>query len=351
MIVVIIAGGSGTRLWPLSTPEYPKHLLKIDGDELSLVQHAYQRAKKIADKVYVATESGHVQHVKEQLNELPDEAFIVEPGRRGTAHCILSALMTIEQNNDADEPVAFIHADHFIRDISGFAHSFDVARDTAAHENRIVLVGVEPDRPATGFGYIKKGHVLDEERFVYNVDSFKEKPDYKTAQEYLDSGDYLWNGGYFVGSVNTFRKTMQRCAPDLNHHYDQLTQAKTAEEFSEIYLSFENTAIDYALIEKTDDLLVVPAGFDWMDLGSFTDLYEAADKDESGNHIHGQAELEEVENSFVQNFEDKPVAVIGLDNIVVINSPNGILVARKDASQKIGDVSKRLSAAKTENSN
>ncbi|HUC89171.1 MAG TPA: mannose-1-phosphate guanylyltransferase [Patescibacteria group bacterium] len=344
MIVVIFAGGAGTRLWPLSTPEYPKHLLKIDGDELSLVQHAYERAKQVAEKVYVATEASHVQHVKDQLSELPDEAFIVEPGRRGTAHCIMAALAEIGKGNDADEPIAFIHADHYIRDITGFAHSFSVARDISAKEGRIVLVGVEPAYAATCFGYIKKGTVEDEEKFVFNVDSFKEKPDQKTAQEYLNSGNYLWNGGYFVGSINTFRKTMQRCAPDLNERYLKLAAAKTVQEFEDIYLAFESIAIDYALIEKTDDLLVVPAAFDWMDVGSYTDLYKVANRDAAGNHSYGRTELEEVENSFIQNYEDKPVVVIGLDNVVVINTPNGILVARKDASQKVGDVSKRLSA-------
>lgn len=342
MITVIIAGGSGTRLWPLSTPDYPKHLLKINGDTLSLVQHAYARAKRLADKIYVATEASHIQHMKEQLSELSNEAFIVEPARRGTAHCIISALSEIAKSNDPDEPIAFIHADHYIRDVAGFAHSFKVAQDVSAAEGRIVLVGVEPDYPATGFGYIEKGTVLNEDTFVFNVNRFKEKPDHKTAQEYLNSGNYLWNGGYFVGSINTFVKTMQRVAPDLHENYQKLLNAPSQEVFEQTYLDFENIAIDYALIEKVDDLLVVPASFDWMDLGSFKDMHEAVDSDEAGNHIHGLVEVEEVDSCFVQNHEDKPMVVIGLDNVVVVNTPQGIVVARKDVSQKIGDVSKRF---------
>lgn len=341
MIVVIIAGGSGTRLWPLSTPSYPKHLLKVNGDELSLLQHAYDRAKRLTSKVYIATEASHVQHVKDQLSDLPASAFVVEPARRGTAHCIMAALAEIGKTNDADEPIAFIHADHYIRDVAGFAHSFRVAEDVSRSQKRLVLVGVEPDYPATGFGYIQKGELLDEKTFVFNVSMFKEKPDFATAQAYLNSGDYLWNGGYFVGSLNTFRETMQAYAPELNANYEKLAAADGA-SYEPTYLGFENIAIDYALIEKTRNLLVVPASFDWMDLGSFGDMYAAADKDERGNHISGAVEAEDVENCFVENREDKPLAVIGIDNVVVVNTPDGILVARRDMSQKVGDIAKRL---------
>ncbi len=343
MIVVIIAGGSGTRLWPLSTPSYPKHLLKVNGDELSLLQHAYARAGRLASKIYVATEASHVQHVKDQLSDLDDSAFVVEPARRGTAHCIMAALAEIAKTNDADEPIAFIHADHYIRDVAGFAHSFRIAEEVSHAQKRIVLVGVEPDYPATGFGYIQKGDVLDEKTFVFNVSMFKEKPDFQTAQQYLNSGNYLWNGGYFVGSVNTFRETMQAYAPDLNANYEKLVDADEA-AYESTYLGFENIAIDYALIEKTQNLLVVPASFDWLDLGSFGDMYAAADKDANGNHISGPVEIEGVESSFIENRENKPVAVIGLDNVVVVNTPDGILVARKDMSQKVGDIAKRLQA-------
>jgi mannose-1-phosphate guanylyltransferase len=158
---------------------------------------------------------------------------------------------------------------------------------------------------------------------------------------YVKSGGYLWNCSYFVGSINTFQKAMKTYAPDLLTNYEKLKIAKE-KDYESTYLALENISIDYALIEKVKDLLVVPASFDWMDLGSFSDLYKAVDRDEQGNHVHGRVETEEVENSFIQNHEDKPLAVIGLDNVVVVNTPNGIVVMRKDLSQKIGDVSKRL---------
>ncbi|CAN5194674.1 mannose-1-phosphate guanylyltransferase [soil metagenome] len=341
MIVVIIAGGSGSRLWPLSTPGYPKHLLTIGKDKSSLLQNTYARAKKLGNEVYIVSEASHIEHVKEQLSDLADDHFIVEPARRGTANCIITALVHIGKTHDADEPIAFIHADHYIRDIAGFQHSFRIANKMAKQHGRIVLIGVEPDEPATGFGYIQKADILDEELFVYGVDSFKEKPDFRTAQAYLRSGKYLWNCGYFVGSIQTFKEKMQAYAPDLLTNYNHLAEASD-EAYADAYLALTNDAIDYALIEKVQDLLVVPAGFDWMDLGSFADISKVTDADENGNYVRGNVAVEEVNNSYVENQEDKPVAVIGLDNCVVINTPHGILVTRKDLSQKVGDVSKQL---------
>lgn len=346
MIVVIIAGGSGSRLWPLSTPTYPKHLLKVNGDDKSLLQQTFERAKRLTtvDKIYIVSEVSHIEHVKEQLSELPDDGFIVEPGRRGTASCIVAALAHIGKRHDPDEPIASIHADHYVRDVAGFAQSFKVATQTSSNERRIVLIGVEPDYPATGFGYIEKGDPINDQSFISNVRSFKEKPDHATARAYIKSGNYLWNCGYFVGSINTFKQSMQIYAPDLFANYEKLVQTSEA-DYEATYLSFENVAIDYALIEKVQDLLVLPASFDWMDLGSFADLSKAVNGDQDGNFLHGDhIETEEVNNSFIHNDEDKPVAIIGLDNVVVVNTPNGILVARKDMSQKVGDISKRINA-------
>lgn len=341
MIVVIIAGGSGTRLWPLSTPDYPKHLLKINGDNRSLVQKTYDRATRLAEAVYVVSEAGHIQHVKDQLPDLDEDNFIVEPARRGTASCIVAALAHVAQRHEFNESIVFLSADHYIRDIKGFVHSFGIACETSKNQKQIVLVGVEPDHPATGFGYIEKGDLLDEASYVYKVSSFKEKPDYDVAREYVQSGNYLWNCGYFVGSVDTFVEAMQNHAPDLYQNYQKLTAA-TKDTYQEVYLGFDNTTIDYGLIEKVDNLLVVPASFDWMDLGSFSDLHKAVEGDEKGNNVQGKVEIEEVENAFILNQEDKPVAVIGVDNIVIVNTPNGLIVARKDLSQKIGDISKRF---------
>jgi mannose-1-phosphate guanylyltransferase len=341
MITVIIAGGSGTRLWPLSTPEYPKHLLKVT-EERSLLQSTYDRARQLGEHVYVVSEVGHIHHVKEQLPELDDDAFIAEPARRNTASCVIAGLHHIQSRHDHDEPIAFIAADHYIRDVRGFVHTFKVAGEASKKYGREVLVGVEPTYPSTGLGYIQKDGLIDEDTFVFNVDSFTEKPDFETAQKFLQSGNYLWNCCYFVGSVNTFLQAMDDYSPEMRAEYDALLATTDEESYRAAYLEFENIAIDYALNEKVANLLVVPASFDWMDIGSFGDLHGVVLRDDSGNHVTGNIETEEVENSFIQNHEDKPVAVIGLDNVVVVNTPNGLIVARKDLAQKVGDVSKRF---------
>lgn len=345
MISVIIAGGSGTRLWPLSTPDYPKHLLQVNGNHKTLVQSTYDRVSKISSQVFVVTDASHAHHVKDQLPQLKDKNFIIEPARRGTASCILAGLATIA-DIDPDQPIAFVHADHYIRDTKGFNHTFKIAQAVSKKEGRIVLVGIEPDHPATGFGYIEKGDEIDES-FVFSVKAFKEKPDYQTAKQYFKSGDFLWNCGYFVGSVNTFLRSMGDYAPKMKKAYLALAKTDDTKSFKEEYLKLDNIAIDYALIERVKDLLVVPANFDWMDVGSYVDLHKAAESDDQGNHTQGDVEIADVQNSFLQNHEDKPMAVIGLDNIVVINTKDGIIVTRKDLSQAVGDMAKRIQKRKS----
>lgn len=343
MITIIIAGGSGTRLWPLSTPSIPKHLLTLTDHE-TLVQQTYNRAKRISEKIYVVTEISHADILKEQLSELDDDAFIIEPGRRNTASCVVAALHHLQSRHSHDEPIVFLSADHFIRNIDGFESSFRRAGSLSAELGREVLVGVEPTYPATGFGYIKKGERLDKDGLAFNVGSFKEKPDLNTAKRFLSSGNYLWNAGYFVGSINTFLGAMEDSAPVLKDEYDRLCNTTTRSEYEEVYLSFINEQIDTALNEKVDNLLVVPAEFDWMDIGSFKDLHDVSDHDEFENTIRGEGiHCVDIENSYIRNEDSsKPVAVIGLDNVVVVNTKDGILVSRKDLSQQVGEIAKKI---------
>lgn len=345
MITVIIAGGSGTRLWPLSTSAKPKQLLSLTS-ERSMVQQAYDRAKKLGETVYVVTEASHSDTLRQQLPELADEVFLIEPGRRGTAHCIIFALDYIARQHNKDEPVAFIHSDHNVRDISGFARSFAAAARTSSERDEITLIGIEPTFAATGFGYIERDGVIDENAGVYNVETFKEKPDYETALQYVASGNYLWNCGYFVGSVDTFLGEMQSSAPELKASYDKLAAIGThgSDEYNRVYLELDNQVIDVALIEKASKLAVVSASFDWMDIGNFKDLHDVVPQDQAGNYTKGEnIHAIDLENSYVRNEEPgKPIAVIGLDNVVVVNTADGILVARKDVAAKCGDVAKKL---------
>lgn len=343
MITVIIAGGSGTRLWPLSTSARPKQLLKLVND-YTMVQNTYNRATTFSKEIYVVPDESLVKLLKQQLPVLDDEHIISEPGRRGTANCIIAALAHIAKNHpDHDEPIAFISADHQVRDVEGFGRSFIKAGEASKALKEIALIGIEPTFPATGFGYIERGAETSQES-VYEVKSFKEKPDFDTARKYMHAGNYLWNCGYFVGSVNTFLQTMKSSAPALLERYEALMGLDDGtKEYVDTYQSFESDSIDYALIEKAKKLVVTPAAFDWMDVGNFKDLHDVNEQDEIGNYICGdKVHMIEVENAYVRNEEEKDIAIIGLDNVVVVNTPDGVLVARKDLAPKVGDIAKKI---------
>lgn len=340
MIIVIIAGGSGTRLWPLSTGGYPKHLLSVTGEQ-SLLQNTFDRASRLADDIYVISEASHVRHVYAQLPDLPEENVIVEPGRRGTASCVIAALARIKQSHDDDEPIVFMHADHHIRDIASFVEGVQAAVDASLKHQRMVLLGAVPTRPETGFGYIQRGEHANG-GLIYGVMSFKEKPDKSTAQEYMESGAYLWNMGYFVAPLTVFEQRIRDHAPHLWENYQKLRQAESKKEHDEHYLGFANEPIDYPLIEKVPDLLVVPGSFDWMDVGSFTDIHTANEQDDDGNTVHGNVLTEKLTNSYVHNQTDTPVGVIGLDNVAVVVTDNGIVVTNKSHAQDVGVIAKRI---------
>lgn len=343
MITVIIAGGSGTRLWPLSTSARPKQLLKLVND-YTMVQNTYNRATTFSKEIYVVPDESLVKLLKQQLPVLDDEHIISEPGRRGTANCIIAALAHIAKNHpDHDEPIAFISADHQVRDVEGFGRSFIKAGEASKALKEIALIGIEPTFPATGFGYIERGAETSQES-VYEVKSFKEKPDFDTARKYMHAGNYLWNCGYFVGSVNTFLRAMKSSSPALLERYEALMGLDDGtKEYIDTYQSFESDSIDYALIEKAKKLVVTPATFDWMDVGNFKDLHDVNEQDEIGNYICGdKVHMIEVENAYVRNEEEKDIAIIGLDNVVVVNTPDGLLVARKDLAPKVGDIAKKI---------
>ncbi|MDR0887150.1 MAG: NTP transferase domain-containing protein [Candidatus Nomurabacteria bacterium] len=345
MIIVILAGGVGTRLWPLSTPETPKYLLKLNGEK-TMIQQTFERNKLIttADKIFVITDQKNAPKVAEQLPELAAGHLLPIPADRGTAVSIVMALDAISREYaDRDEPIAFVHADHAISDVDGYVRSFGIAQTATVEHRTITLVGIHPTYPATGFGYIEKGEPVGE---VFEVLSFKEKPDFATAEEYLESGKFVWNAGYFIGSLNTFLATIEADAPDLQKTWETFSQIGEVlgEEYNAKFLEQPSDQIDFALMEKAKKLLVAPAEFDWSDIGSFKDLHEILPIDEDGNHAEGaKVYLDGATNVYVRNdYGMTPVVVIGVDNIAVVNTPNGILIARRDLSKNIGEIAKKI---------
>lgn len=341
MIIFIIAGGSGTRLWPLSTSNYPKHLLSLT-NEKSLLQNTVDRALETTsrDNVYIITEKSHSETVEREIEGVSKENIIVEPTRRGTASCYLLAFSIVEKLGKENEPLLFLCADHLVRDVEGFVASMLKAGEIASEEGRLVFIGVEPTYPSTGLGYMERGELLNGWQQTYNLVRFKEKPDKKVAEQYLSSGRFFWNTGYMVGQLSTFKNQMALHSARLLADYSDLIKAKDVDS---LYMDFISEPIDTALSEKVQDGIVIPGTFDWADVGSFKDLHEISLQDATGNHIRGErVEIDDSSNCYVRNETDVPVAVIGLDNVVVVNTPNGVLVTNKNYAQKVGDIAKRL---------
>jgi|688.fasta_scaffold47058_6 mannose-1-phosphate guanylyltransferase/mannose-6-phosphate isomerase len=340
MTIVIIAGGQGTRLWPLSRAEQPKHLLSLVNDD-SLLQNTISRVESLTDSIFIVPEASHVDDVKKQLPKYKNN-IIVEPTRKGTAHCILFALAELKNKISNDEVIVFLHADHHIGDIDSFKETVEATVKASKELNKITLIGVAPDYPATGFGYIKTGkEVANEDGLpIMSVEKFVEKPDEKTARSYFKSKKYLWNLGLFAGSINTFEAEIKKSNKSLWKRYNQLFEKDALES----YMNFPNEPIDTALIEKVKDLIVVPGHFDWADIGSFKDLYEILRNGDSNVHKGDVYDIDSKESLVIA--DKKPIITIGLDNLIVVDTPEGILVCPKDKCQLVKDGVEKLNSKK-----
>lgn len=343
MIVVVIAGGSGTRLWPLSTHDFPKHLLKLT-NEKSLLQNTYERIKGLSDDIFIIPEKSHAKHIYYQLPQLPRKNILVEPSRRGTASCVVLALSEIRRRKFENQAILFLWADHLIQDKKAFISSAKEAAELAEKENKLVFMGMKPSYPSTGLGYIQKGKKqLGKSNNVFELKQFVEKPNAATAKLYLKSGDYLWNTGYLTGTLEAFERELKAHAPRLWNDYQLLLSTRLPIRRRKFYMDFVAEPIDTALSEHVPDGLVVRGDFDWMDIGSFHDLHGASQQDKGGNFVSGpDIELDNVKDSYVRNETDIPIAVIGLENVAVIATENGVLVTNKAQAQKVGDVSKKI---------
>ena len=341
---IILAGGSGSRLWPLSRELYPKQLLKISSDK-SLLERTYERLMGIMDidNIIAVTNTKHYSDVKMQLSEYSKDAIVLsEPSAKNTAPAISIAVKYL-LDFDSDDIILVVPSDHLINNSELFRKTVDEAQKLAK-EGYIVTIGVKPTNAGTGFGYIKKGQKMEN---GYKVDCFKEKPDLKTAQEYLESGDYYWNSGIFVFSASTFMETLKEYAPEI-YEVTQKFNFKVQDDID--YMTFDkypSISIDYAIMEHAKNIAMVEMQCDWNDLGSWDAVYDINKKDENGNVKIGNIIEKDCQNSMLYS-SGRMLAGVGLKDVIIVETPDAILACDKNDTQGVKQVFEKLKENKND---
>ena len=334
LTALIMAGGKGTRFWPLSTEEKPKQFLNLIGEE-TMIQMTINRIKPIIpiERIFVCTGEMYVNLVKAQLPELPERNIIVEPEGRNTAPCIALSAMVIDRYYKNSNMVV-LPSDHLINDEEEFRNTLLAAdRFIKEKDEAIVTLGMNPTRPEVGYGYIKySNEVLKSNDFrVIKVDSFVEKPNLDTAKKYLREGNYLWNGGMFIWSINNVINQIKMYSPNTYNaliNIKEVSEEKLQETINKNYEKTEATSIDYAVLEKSKDVYVIPSNFGWDDVGSWEALDRYREKDELGNVLVGQSKAVKANNNLVISSSNR-IVVEGLSDIYVIENDGKVLVGHK----------------------
>jgi mannose-1-phosphate guanylyltransferase len=342
MFAVIMAGGSGTRFWPASRERLPKQFLAITGDR-TMLEETIARAERFAppDRISVVVGRVHAELTKRILSGNPAE-ILVEPRGRNTAACVgLAALHAGRVAQDV--PMIVLPADHFIADVESFTRTIRAAANVA-RDGAIVTLGIAPNRPETGYGYIHIGAEGggSSEQPYFKVRRFVEKPDYHTALSYLSSGDYLWNSGVFVFTSRTILQEIEVCMPALHEGLMEIERAIDTPDYdatvARVYDRIDSVSIDYGVMEKTSKpIYVFKADFGWSDVGSWQALYELrrAECDEHGNLSLGDSMIIEAKHNLVFSTTNRKVALLGVEDLVVVDTPDSVMVARLDRSQDV----------------
>lgn len=344
---VILSGGTGTRLWPMSRQSLPKQLLPVIS-ERTMLQETVLRLQGLRDLAAPAVISNNEHRflIAEQLREIncKPQVLMLEPAGRDTAPAVAATALYL-QASDPDAQLLVLPSDHAITDVPAFHAAIDRARQLAA-QGYLVTFGIVPERPETGYGYIQRGDPLDEGGCAYAVQQFVEKPDEETAQAYIETGEYFWNSGMFLFSAQSFLAELEQhspaivaaCRAALEHAYSDLDFYRLGEaEFK----AASAQSIDRAVMEKTTNAAVVPASMGWSDIGSWLALWEFQSKDSDGNFCQGPVYTEDTRNSYIRA-ERRLVATLGLENVVVVETPDAILVADRQRSQDVRKVVERL---------
>jgi len=351
LYAVVMAGGVGTRLWPRSRTAKPKQFLDLLGSR-TMLQETVDRLDPLipAERVLVVASAEHADMVHAQVPGLPEENFITEPGPRGTAPCIGLAAVVL-QGRDPAATMAVCPADHLITDAAGFRQALTAA-EGLAQDDYLVTLGITPAYAHTGFGYIQRGRALGDVNGLptFVVQRFAEKPDAATAQRFVDSQEYYWNGGIFIWRAATIMGEIARLLPDLDAELQSVAKAwhtpRQKEVLTAAWERVPRTTIDYGVMEKASRVAVVPVDIGWDDVGNWATLSGLVQGDPQGNVVHGDGDrlLLETTNTYLYTSVGRLVAAVGLEGFVVVDTPDALLICPKDRAQEVREAVEHLKA-------
>jgi len=340
LYAVIMAGGVGSRFWPRSKKKTPKQLIKIFGEN-TMIQDTVERLKGIVEpeNIIIITNKIQMQGIQEQLPSVPIENIIEEPFGRNTAACVGLASVIVQSRNE-DAVTLVLPADHIIRETDKFHQTLLRAAEYANESKGLVTIGIIPSHPETGYGYIQIDEKKVKDHF-YNVYTFAEKPNYATAVRFVKSGDFFWNSGMFIWRTDSILNEIKDYMPELFEGLQTIKKDIGTPQFDEtltnVYGQLKKISIDYGVMEHSKNVYLVKGNFTWSDVGSWESVYQLSEKDDEGNVKVGKTYTELSKDSYIYS-PDKFTAVIGVDNIIVINSKDSLLICRRDNSQDVKKV-------------
>ena len=341
--LVIMAGGVGSRFWPMSTAEKPKQFIDVLGVGKTLIQLTVERFGNLVapENVWVVTNQKYAPIVEEQLPNIPKTNILCEPCRRNTAPCIAYVSWRIK-SNDPKANIVVTPSDHIVMDTAEFQRVIKECMRFTSETDAIVTLGMKPNRPETGYGYIQADLSTSSLRNkeIYRVDSFREKPDLKTAEEYIKKNYYFWNAGIFIWNINTIVNAFRIYQPAMAKIFESMLPVYGTEKeqalIDERFPECENISVDYAIMEKAEEIFVCPADFGWSDLGTWGSLHGQSKKDLYGNASIGQnINLIESHNCIVHTTQEKKVVIQGLDGYIVAEKDNTLLICKLSEEQRI----------------
>ncbi|MBM6498574.1 mannose-1-phosphate guanylyltransferase [Flavobacterium macrobrachii] len=345
---ILMAGGVGSRFWPVSTTEFPKQFHDMLGSGETLIQKTFSRLAKLipAENILILTNERYNNLVLGQLPMVKPEQVLLEPAMRNTAPCILYASLKIQKQNP-DAVMVVAPSDHWIEDETAFAANLQACFDFCQKENALMTLGIQPTYPNTGFGYIEFDKT--DENSIKKVNQFREKPDYETAKSFLEQGNFLWNGGIFIWSAKSIAEAFEKFQSQMNMLFQQGFESYNTESekqfINDNYASAENISIDYAVMEKAKNVYVLPATFDWNDLGTWGQLHEKLAKDENNNGvINAKVVMENASNNIIRTDANKLIVVDGLHDYIIVDKEGVLLIYPKSKEQEI----KRITALANE---